>query len=204
MERSGENNRATLRLIACASFACLSFELALMRAFSISLSYHFAFMVLSIAMLGIGASGTAISIFPGLKDISRIPRYGIMLAISIPPSYLLANAVPFDPARLSWDRAQIFAVSLYYIILCVPFFCFGLIVSTAYASMSRKANAIYASDLLGAGAGALAIAWLLSLRGPEMSVFIISALLAAALLYRGDGKTRLSSALLLVVNIAVL
>src|SRR3990170_4722406 len=203
MERSGENNRATLRLIACASFACLSFELALMRAFSISLSYHFAFMVLSIAMLGIGDSGTAISIFPGLKDISRIPRYGIMLAISIPASYLLANAVPFDPARLSWDRAQIFAVSLYHIILCVPFFCFGLIVSTAYASMSRKANAIYTSDLLGAGAGALAMAWLLSLGGPETSVFLVSSLIGAGLLFQAGRKTRIASVLVLAVNLAV-
>ncbi|MEK6699142.1 MAG: hypothetical protein AABZ10_08890 [Nitrospirota bacterium] len=204
MERSGENNRATLRLIVYASFACLSFELALMRAFSISLSYHFAFMVLSIAMLGIGASGTALSVFPGLNDLRRVPLYGLMLGVSIPASYLLANAVPFDPARLSWDRAQLFAVSLYYLILCVPFFCFGLIVSTAYASMSREANAIYASDLLGAGAGALAMAWLLSLGGPETSVFLVSSLLAAALLYRANGKTRLISALLLVFNTAIL
>ncbi len=204
MERSRENSRTILRLIVYASFAGLSFELALMRAFSISLSYHFAFMVLSIAMLGIGASGTALSVFPGLNDLRRVPLYGLLLGVSIPASYLLANAVPFDPARLSWDRAQLFAVSLYYIILCVPFFCFGLIVSTAYASMSRKANAIYASDLLGAGAGALAMAWLLSLGGPETSVFLISSLLAAGLLYRVGGKTRLLSALLLVLNIAVL
>src|SRR4030065_1949636 len=105
MERSGENNRATLRLIACASFAALSFELALMRAFSISPSYHFAFSVLSIAMLGIGASGTALSVFPGLNDLRRVPLYGLMLGVSIPASYLLANAALFDPARLSWDRA---------------------------------------------------------------------------------------------------
>ena len=94
MERSGENNRATLRLIVYASFACLSFELALMRAFSISLSYHFAFMVLSIAMLGIGASGTALSVFPGLNDLRRVPLYGLMLGVSIPASYLLPTPFP--------------------------------------------------------------------------------------------------------------
>ncbi|HEX9861184.1 MAG TPA: hypothetical protein VGB23_08255, partial [Nitrospirota bacterium] len=174
------------------------------RAFSISLWYHFAFMVISIAMLGIAASGTALSVFPALKDLRRVPHYGLLLAISIPVSYLLAYAVPFDPARLSWDRTQLLAVSLYYVILCVPFFCFGLIVGTAYSAMSREANAIYASDLLGAGAGALAIVWLLSLGGPETGVFLISALLAAGLVYQFDGKTRTASALLLVVNLAVL
>lgn len=204
MKRYGDDNRAFLRLIFNASFASLSYEITLMRAFSISLWYHFAFMVISIAMLGIGASGTVLSVFPSLKDIRRVPLYALMLAVSIPASYLLANAVPFDPARLSWDRIQILFISLYYVILCIPFFCFGLIVSIAYSTMSREATAIYASDLLGAGAGAIAIVWLLSLGGPEMSVFITSSLLATGLLYQVDRNTRTLSVLLLFLNMAVL
>ena len=166
MEQGGTYNRVTLRLIFITSLASLSYEIALLRVFSISLWYHFAFMVISIAMLGIGASGTALSLFPGLKDLRRVPLYALLLTISIPASYLLANAVPFDPARLSWDRTQLVSISLYYVILCAPFFCFGLIVSTAYSAMSRNANAVYAADLLGAGFGALAMVWLLSLGGP--------------------------------------
>ena len=104
MERTGGNNRAVLGLIFAASFASLAYELALIRVFSISLWYHFAFMVISIAMLGIGASGTMLSVFPGLRDLRRVPCYALMLAVMLPASYLLANAVPFDPARLSWDR----------------------------------------------------------------------------------------------------
>lgn len=205
MEISGDNDRAFLRLIFAASFASLSYELALMRIFSISLWYHFAFMVVSIAMLGIGASGTALSVFPGLKDIGRIPHYALLLAIGIPASYLLANIVPFDPARLSWDRLQLLAVGLYYIILCVPFFCFGLIVSTAYSTLSHDANAIYASDLLGAGAGALVMIWLLSRGGPEASVLIISTILAAALFLPPAGRMiRFVSLLLIVLNMGML
>jgi hypothetical protein len=205
MERSYDTNRAFLRLIFAASFASVSYELALMRIFSISLWYHFAFMVISIAMLGIGASGTVLSVLPGLKDIRRLPSYALLLAIGIPVSYLLANSVSFDPVQLSWDRLQLLAIGLYYVILCVPFLCFGMIVSTAYSTLLHNANAIYASDLTGAGAGALAMAWLLSLGGPETSVLIISTLLAAALLFPPAGRTtRLASALLIVVNIAVL
>ena len=140
MARFEENNRAILTLIFSASLASLSFEIALLRIFSISLWYHFAFMVISIAMLGIAASGTVLAVFPALKDIRRVSFYGLMLGASIPVSYLLANAVPFDPARLSWDRLQLLAISLYYIILCVPFFCFGLIVSIAYSAISAKSK----------------------------------------------------------------
>ena len=204
MDALRNKGRTMLALIFIASLSSLSYEIALMRFFSISLWYHFAFMVISIAMLGIGASGTMLSVFPGLNDIRSVPRYGLMLAASIPASYLLANAVPFDPARLSWDRVQILAISLYYLILSVPFLFFGLIVSVSYSTMSREANTIYAADLTGAGAGALAMVWLLSLGGPEKSVFIVSSLLAAGLLPRVGRRMRTASMLLLALNLAVL
>ncbi len=204
MERNGGNRRAVLGLIFSASFAGLAYELALIRIFSISLWYHFAFMVISIAMLGIGASGTVLSVFPGLRDLRKVPHYALILAVILPASYLLANAVPFDPARLSWDRLQILALGLFYLILAVPFFFFGLIVSTAYAALSREAYAIYAADLAGAGAGALAMVWLLSLGGPETSVFLVSTLLASRLLYQTEWKVRIISMLVIVVSLLIM
>jgi hypothetical protein len=204
MERLDADIRAIPRLIFFASFACLSYEIALMRVFSISLWYHFAFMVISIAMLGIGASGTVLSLFPELRDLRRVSFYVFLLAIGIPLSYLLANSVPFDPAQLSWDHMQIFNVGLYYIILCVPFFCFGMIVSAAYTNLPQHASAMYAADLLGAGLGALAMVSLLSLGSPELSVFFISTLLFTGLLYEKDGKIRIFSLLGVAVNLAVL
>jgi hypothetical protein len=55
MEIAGGNKSAILRIIFAASFASLSYELALMRIFSVSLWYHFAFMIMSIAMLALSA-----------------------------------------------------------------------------------------------------------------------------------------------------
>jgi hypothetical protein len=127
-----------------------------------------------------------------------------MQAAAIPASYLLANAVPFDPARLSWDRTQLLLVGLYYAILCMSFFFFGLIAVNAYSTLSRSATAVYAADLTGAGAGALVMAWMLSLSGPETSIFIISALLAAGLLPQPGRTTRTLSLLVVVFDLAVL
>lgn len=160
--------------IFIASVSSLSYEIALIRIFSISLWYHFAFMVISIAMLGIGASGTLLSIYPRLKNAQYIPAYFLMLNISIPVSYLLINIIPFEPARLAWDRIQIFYISLYYIPLAFPFFSFGLIIATAFSTMSRYTRYIYGADLIGAGTGSILALWLLSTGGPEKTVFIIS------------------------------
>src|SRR4030065_1918848 len=128
------------------SFSALSYEIALTRIFSISLWYHFAFMVISIAMMGIGASGTVLSIYPKLKDPSKIPLYGLLSGAWIGLSYILANIVPFDPARLSWDRIQIIYIFIYYIIISVPFFFFGLSIASAF-SLIRERSEEHTSEL---------------------------------------------------------
>src|ERR1700758_5540818 len=43
--------------IAIASFSALLLELALTRLFSVVLFYHFAFLAISIALLGLGSGG---------------------------------------------------------------------------------------------------------------------------------------------------
>jgi len=43
--------------VALASFSALLLELALTRLFSVVLFYHFAFLAISIALLGLGAGG---------------------------------------------------------------------------------------------------------------------------------------------------
>src|ERR1700757_4428147 len=110
-------------IIFLSSCTTLAYEVLLTRIFSISLWYHFAFMIISIAMLGFAASGALLALIPRAKDLSRIPRYALFLAAGITLSYLLANMVPFDPVRLSWEKSQVFHICLYYVTLAIPFFC---------------------------------------------------------------------------------
>jgi hypothetical protein len=196
--------RRLLLLIFLSSLSCLAYELALIRIFSITLWYHFAFMVISIAMLGIGASGTMLAVAPALRDLRRVPMYGLLLGFGLPLSYLLANAVPFDPAKLSWDPLQVLNIGLYYLVLSGPFFCFGLIVSTTFSTLQEYPGSIYASDLLGAGTGSFLMFWLLSRGGPEQSVFLVSLLISTGLLFLARGAVRQAALLLLALDVAVL
>ena len=84
-----------LTIFFCSS-ASLAYEVSLTRIFSISLGYHFAFMIISIAMLGFAGSGTALALYPRLREIRKLPLYALLLGIAIPASYLLANTVPFS------------------------------------------------------------------------------------------------------------
>ncbi len=188
-----------LAVLFTASLSSLAFELTLLRVFSITLWHHFAFMVISIALFGIAASGAALTLFPKLKDGLLVPLYSLLLGACILFSYILANAIPFDPARISWDPLQILYIGLYALALSFPFFCFGIIAAVSYSVMSAKSGQVYASDLVGAGAGALASLALLSLQGPEKSVLILAALPSAAASIYGSKKTRIAAVALITV-----
>src|SRR5882757_11181251 len=78
-------DRAMLFGMALCSFSALLLELALTRLFSVVLFYHFAFLAISIALLGLGAGG----VFAYLLK-SRLSAFGTrMLAGRL----CMANAV---------------------------------------------------------------------------------------------------------------
>ena len=196
--KNGKNN--FLVPIFAGSLACLAYEIALTRIFSISFSYHFAFIVISVAMLGIGASGTLLSVFPRCRDLRFMPLYALFLGVTIPCSYLLANIIPFDPARLAWDRMQIVYIGLYSIILSIPFLCFGLIVSSAFVSMSSRSGYVYAVDLAGASAGSLIILFLLMRGGPEQAVLLLSFLPLLSVFIFENRHLAIVSVLIIITN----
>jgi hypothetical protein len=193
-----------IAVLFCASAAGLAYELTLLRIFSITLWYHFAFMVVSIAMLGIGASGALLFLAPAMKKPRFIPRYALLIGATMPLAYLAANHVPFDPARLSWDRLQVLYMGCYALALSVPFLCFGLMMAAAFSHFREQSGLVYAADLAGAATGPLLSFWLLSGGGAERAVLIIALLPLCAVLFLSAGKLRLPALLLIAMYSALL
>ncbi len=204
MNGSNDSWRSVFSLLFISSLASLAFELSLTRIFSITLSYHFAFMVVSIAMLGIGAGGTVLSIRSGLVKAEMLPVFGILLATAFPISYLIANALPFDPARFSWDRFQIFYLGLTCLVLAMPFFFFGLLALSLYALYPDRSGQVYAADLLGAGCGSILIFLVLSAGGPENAPFLASLVVSAILAVLIRGTMRAAVLVLILLDSAML
>ncbi len=194
----------TFLVIFLCSFSSLAYEITLTRIFSVSLWYHFAFMIISIAMLGIGASGTVLSLYPKLRNLSRIGIYSLLLGIGISMSYILSNQIPFDPMRLSWEKMQLFYISLYYITLSIPFFFTGLIIVTAFSTIGEKAGIIYGADLLGAGIGSIGILYLMTITGPDKAVFILSSIVLIASLIISGKRLKAVSLVLILLNFSLL
>src|SRR6476620_1346455 len=65
--------------LALTSFAALLLELALTRLFSVVLFYHFAFLAISVALLGLGAGGVFAHVFRFKLSRWTIARLGSRL-----------------------------------------------------------------------------------------------------------------------------
>jgi len=161
------------------SAATLIFETALTRFLAVAQFYHFAFLIVSLALLGFGASGTILSIFPGIKRrplLDTLAWVGILFALSIWMTYTVINWLPFDSYSIAWEKKQILYFFLFYLSLSFPFLISGLGLGTALAVIDEKHNLIYAANLVGSGMGVMFAPLILSLAG-ILGVVIFSSLL---------------------------
>jgi len=197
-------NRKIYLIVFMASFSSLAYEITLTRIFSVSLWYHFAFMVISIAMLGLAASGTFLSLFSKLQKIAKLELYCFWLALSIALSYLISLQIPFDPVKLQWSKIQIFYISFYYIILLFPFFFTGLIIASAFSHISKKSAILYGADLMGASLGSISILLIIKWIGPESTVFLLSSILFLLTFLLTRDRLKLAALILFFLTLMVL
>jgi len=140
------------------SVAILSLEITFIRIFSISQYYHFAFMIVSIAFLGYGASGAFLSIYRGIWkfDIENLLSFlSLLLPLSIIISQIVINLIPFDTYKIAWDKTQFFYIGIYYVVLALPFFISGMCIAIILKKFSHEIAKVYFFNLLGSGIGCL-------------------------------------------------
>jgi hypothetical protein len=151
---------APLLALSLLSAAALGYEILLMRLFSIILWHHFAYMMISVALLGYGAAGAMVA----LAQRWLAPRFeavfaggAILFGVSAVASFALAQRVAFNPLEILWDPQQPLRLLLIYLLLFVPFFCAATSVCLTFTRFSDQIPRIYSFDIVGAGSGSLAI-----------------------------------------------
>lgn len=152
------------------SLATLSLEISLIRLFSISLWYHFAFLVVSIAMLGLAAAGTFLSI---KKLKNPLPISSILFSLTTIIGLTIINYLPFDPFKAALDPWYILILLLYYILLGLPFFFSGIIITFILTKFQSLSGRIYFFNLAGSAVGSLAVLPLISSFG-EKTILVIA------------------------------
>lgn len=165
--------------IGLSSFAALLLELALTRLFSVVLFYHYAFLAISVALLGLGAGGVFAHLLR--SRIRRWPTRAFAARISL--LWCCVTVVALEvilrvPVDLQFDSSNFRRVTVLYISAAIPFFLTGLLLSVVFARHPGHISRLYGADLCGGALACLATVPLLNyLGGPNTILF--SALLMA-------------------------
>jgi len=179
MERKLQSQRPPLLSIALISGAALAYEILLMRLLSIIHWHHFAYMIISVALLGYGASGTFLALSRNrLKGRfnSVFIINAVLFGLTSVACYLLAQALPFNALEVLWDPQQPLWLMGIYLLLFIPFFCAANCICLSFSEFPRQLHSVYCFDLLGAGIGAMAAIAALFLFMPMTSLSAIAIL----------------------------
>ena len=183
----GERSGSTVLLgVALSSAAVLMLEVALTRVFAVAEFHHFAFVAVSLALLGFGAAGSFLYLWPrlGRGGPGRWATLAALQAAAIVGGYLTANWVPFDSFTVAWDRRQILYLAIVYLALATPFFFAGALITVLLAGWDQPrrvaANRVYAASLAGAGLGAPLVLVAIDHLGGEGAVLATAGMAALA------------------------
>jgi len=173
--------------IFLVSLATISVEVFLNRMFSLTYWYHFAFLIISIALFGIGLGGV-ISFFLNFF-VKKSPNFwlflfSILLGVSLMYSIYHANLIPLETELLGKSPKHAEYFRDIFLLLSIPFVFSGIIFSIVFTNFSNKINSLYFADLVGGGIGCFFVLLLFPGRGPiVMTVIVASVFFLAGLFF---------------------
>ena len=198
---------ALLAAIGILAGASIAYEILLTRLFSILLWHHFAYMIISVALLGIGASGTVLAFARG----ALAPRFtaafagcAMLFAILSVGGFALAQRVAVQPARGHLGRRPAGPSGADLSAAGPPLLRRGDRHRTGLHRFHGEIASIYRADLIGAGLGALLIVGLLSVLAPQDCLRVLGGLgFLAAALAAWAGDAHRPSAMLALLAVIV-
>jgi spermidine synthase len=166
--------------VGILSAAILLAEVTLSRVFAIVQFHHFGFLLVTLALLGIGASGSLMALLPGLSSPRLWPAYALGFALTSMAGYLLVVWFPFDSYRIAWDARELGLLAGNLLALAVPFALAGLLTGGMLRSSPAQAGQIYGANLIGSALGAFGAPLAIVTLGAEHALPVAAALGAAA------------------------
>jgi hypothetical protein len=190
------------------SLATLLLELTLTRVLSVSLWYHFGFLVISTALLGFGASGVTLALWTQLRERSDLNLglglCGLGFSVAVLFSFWCMQRIPLDPFSVAVERRQFLYMPIYFLLVALPFFCSGLAISLLLTRGSKEINRLYGYDLVGAGAGCALVVLVISRFGGTGSVLVAGFIGALSAMCFAWGSPRVLATTAAVVSLALL
>ncbi len=191
-------DRLKLFSLFLLSIAIITYELFIIRSFSLGSWSNFGSLVISTALLGFGVSGTLLTFM--VKKVKEHPnRWMIASSMLFIPSmaaaHIIAQNIPFNPIFIGSDPHQFLWIGLYYLVYGTPFFFGALFIGVTFITLDTKIYQLYFWNMLGSGLGGLLIIFLMYWLSPDSLIIPVLLLAFFANLFCSLQQNRLTGKL---------
>ena len=172
--------------ILLISFVALLLEIAYTRIVSFKLFYYYTYLVIGLALLGIGSGGVIVAVSARLRraTLDTILMWGLLLgAISVGLGYIVVATTTIDTLAI-WDYGTLdsFSNVVRLFVICLALFssfiAVGVMIAALFARRSEQIGRLYFTDLLGAGLACAVVVTLLGTIGPPATIVMAGLVLA--------------------------
>lgn len=169
------------------AFCSLLLEVAYTRIISFKLYYYYTYLVIGLALLGIGCGGVVVAVSKRIRlaRTETIVRWGLIAAaISTIVGFFVVTQVPINTINI-WDYGTGTSIKnlVLLVIICVALFAsfvaIGIMIAVLFGRRTSGIGRLYAADLVGAGLACALVVFLLFWVGPEVVILWAALLLAA-------------------------
>lgn len=185
----------TMAAIALLSSALIAYQVAIIQLLSLMQWYHYANMVISVALLGFGAAGSLLSLKREwlLQHSNRLlPLLMIGCGITMITAVELSGSgfARFDSYLLFIGAWQWLRLLINYTLFFIPFFLGALALGIVFTKHVAEIGKIYFSNLAGSGIGALLGAFLAGYFFPASLPMVAALMAIMAVLFLLQKKDR--------------
>ncbi len=191
--------------IALVSFAALLFELTLPRLYAVVLYYHFSFLAIAVALLGLGTGGVVAYLMRwqlramSLRSLAAWLSLLASLLTAVSLVVILRESFSLD---LNWHTFG--HLLLIYLFSAFPFAAVGLFLSVVFSRQAPRKQRLYSADLAGGALACLVVVPLVNAIGAPNAVLLSALVLALAAAIWSDTLSFRVLAVVLVALLAVL
>jgi SAM-dependent methyltransferase len=195
-------------VVFLTSFSILSYEIVFTQVFAYMQWHNLSALVITMALMGFGASGSVVSIFhQRIEKAYAACFFGatLLFPVCLGAGFIISSRLMFNPYEIGVAPRQVIFFLLYFFLMALPFFLGGVIVCIAFLRYSISKT--YFANLVGSGAGALAVmggAYLLHPYHIMAAVIGVSTFPAMVISFHGKIKVVCLTGAVVVFNLAVL
>lgn len=192
------NHERQRRLVALSvagiSFVTLLSEVALTRIISYVLLYSFTYVLIGIALLGLGLGAAWVALRADWAWTPQRASNGFLaFALGITAAALALSFLPLDLKNIFTRASDFVYWGLLIFAVTSPFVATGIVLSSAFRLRSMAPGTLYAADLVAASLASVAVVPLLATIGPVRALLLACALCVTIAIYLSERRPRTAS-----------